>query len=66
MPGTLARTVRALRTTVQPEVGQVEQQRLVAPVIDVGYLGVDLVGKVLPSSWCLGDLEQQAGREDAL
>ena len=48
------------------EVGQVEQQRLVAPVVDVVGRGVDLVGQVLAPRRRLRDLEQQAGREDAL
>ena len=48
------------------EIGQVEQECLVAPVVDVVGRGADLVGQVLTSGVCLRDFEQQARGEYAL
>ena len=51
---------------VGPEAREVEHQRLVAPDQDVGRVGGDLVGQRLASGRRLGDLQQEARREDAL
>ena len=51
---------------VGPVARQVEHQRLVAPHQDVVRGRGDLVGERLATRRRLGDLEQQAGREDAL
>ena len=48
------------------EAGEVEHLALVAPQLDVVRRGAHLVGQVLAARHGLGDLEQQAGREDAL
>src|SRR3990172_2413777 len=48
------------------EVGQVEQQCLVAPLVDIVSRGVDLVGQILAAGRRLRHLEQQPGGEDAL
>ena len=49
---------------IGPEAREVEHQRLVAPGQDVGRVGRHLVGERLAAGRRLGDLEQQAGRED--
>src|SRR6185369_2372614 len=51
---------------VRPEPREVEHQRLVPPVEDVGQVGADVVGEILPAGRRLGDLEQDARREHAL
>ena len=48
------------------EPGEVEHQRLVAPRRDVVRGRLDVVGQVLPPGRRLRDLQQDAGREDAL
>src|ERR1700690_4659840 len=48
------------------DAGQVQQQRLVAPFVDVVRVGLDLVGQVLPPRGRLGHLQQEARGEDAL
>ena len=55
-----------IRCSVGPEGGEIEQERLVAPVVDVVRRDADLVGEVHASRRRLGHLEQQTGREHPL
>src|SRR3954454_22326489 len=58
--------LREQRLLIGPEIGQIEQQRLVTPFVDVVRSRADLIGQVLTARARFGHLEQQARGEDAL
>jgi hypothetical protein len=46
------------------EEGEIQEQRLVAPLANIGKGGVCLVCQGLATGWGFGALEEQASRED--
>jgi hypothetical protein len=48
------------------EEGEIQEQRLVAPLANIGKGGVSLVGEGLATCWRLAPLKEEARREDPL